>query len=50
MKINSLYISVKDRDRAKNFYQNIIFEREPSLTTDRFIRKRNFVYADTCQP
>ncbi len=37
MKINSLYISVKDRDRAKNSYQNIIFECEPSLTTDRFV-------------
>ncbi len=37
MKINSLYISVKDRDRAKNFYQNIIFERKPSLETDRFV-------------
>jgi predicted enzyme related to lactoylglutathione lyase len=37
MKINSLYVSVKDRNRAKNFYQNIIFEREPSLITDRFV-------------
>jgi predicted enzyme related to lactoylglutathione lyase len=37
MKINSLYVSVKDRDRAKDFYQNIIFEREPSLETDRFV-------------
>jgi predicted enzyme related to lactoylglutathione lyase len=37
MKINSLYVSVKDRDRAKNFYQNIIFERKPSLETDRFV-------------
>jgi predicted enzyme related to lactoylglutathione lyase len=37
MKINSLYVSVKDRDRAKDFYQNIIFECEPSLETDRFV-------------
>lgn len=37
MKVNSLYVSVEDRERAKNFYQNIIFEREPSLETDRFV-------------
>ena len=37
MKVNSLYVSVKDRDRAKNFYQNILFKREPSLETDRFV-------------
>ena len=36
MKINSLYISVKDRERARNFYQNIVFKRKPSLETDRF--------------
>lgn len=37
MKVNSLYVSVENRERAKNFYQNIIFEREPSLETDRFV-------------
>ena len=37
MKVNSLYVSVKNRDRAKNFYQNIIFKCEPSLETDRFV-------------
>ena len=35
MKVNSLYVSVKDR--AKNFYQNILFKRESSLETDRFL-------------
>lgn len=37
MKVNSLYVAVKDRQRAKEFYQNIIFERKPSLETDRFV-------------
>ena len=37
MKVNSLYVSVKDRPRALNLYQNIIFEREPYLETDRFV-------------
>ena len=37
MKVNSLYVSIKDRDRAINFYQNILFKREPSLETDRFV-------------
>ena len=37
MKVNSLYVSVKNRDRARNFYQSIIFKRKPSLETDRFV-------------
>ena len=37
MKVNSLYVAVKNRDRAKNFYQNTIFNRKPSLETDRFV-------------
>ena len=37
MKLNSLYVAVKDFGRAKAFYESIIFRREPSLTTDRFV-------------
>ena len=37
MKMNSLYVTVEDFNRAKVFYENVIFERKPSLTTDRFV-------------
>lgn len=37
MKVNSLYVAIKDRNRAKDFFQNIIFKRQPSLETDRFV-------------
>ena len=37
MKMNSLYVAVKDLERAKTFYERTIFRQEPSLTTDRFI-------------
>lgn len=37
MKVNSLYVCVKNIERVRKFYQDVIFERKPSLETDRFI-------------
>ena len=36
MKVNSLYVTAKDFERAKKCYTDVIFERDPSMTTDRF--------------
>ena len=37
MKVNSLYVCVKDLERAKKLYQDVIFDRKSSLETDRFV-------------
>tara|TARA_B100000678_G_C18227158_1_gene509325 strand:+ start:4620 stop:4970 length:351 start_codon:yes stop_codon:yes gene_type:complete len=36
MKVASLYVAAKDFERAKKCYSELVFEREPSSTTDRF--------------
>lgn len=37
MKIESLYVAAKDFDRAKAFYTQTLFQKEPSSSTDRFV-------------
>ena len=37
MKLNSIYVSTKDFTRAKQWYEEVLFEREPDSTTDRFV-------------
>lgn len=37
MKLNSLYVSTKDFDRARHWYEKILFQREPDMETDRFV-------------
>ena len=36
MKVASLYVAAKDFERAKKCYSELVFERAPSSTTDRF--------------
>ncbi len=36
MKLNSIYVSAKDFNRAKKWYQEILLQRKPDNTTDRF--------------
>lgn len=37
MKIESLYVAAKDFDRAKAFYTQTLFQKDPSSSTDRFV-------------
>ncbi len=37
LKLNALYVSALDFDRAREFYTDILFRREPTRTTDRFV-------------
>ncbi len=37
MKLNSIYVSAKDFDRATRWYKDVLFDREPDNRTDRFV-------------
>ena len=36
MKLNSLYVTARDYDRAVSWYRDTLFGRSPDSTTDRF--------------
>lgn len=36
MKLNSIYVSAKDFERARKWYQDILLQKVPDNTTDRF--------------
>lgn len=37
MKLNSIYVSAKDFERAKQWYSETLLERKPDNVTDRFV-------------
>ena len=37
MKLNSIYVSTQNFARAKKWYEEVLFERRPDSTTDRFV-------------
>lgn len=37
MKVNALYVAARDFERAKRCYADTIFQREPTMTSDRFV-------------